>query len=206
MGRRSVVLAFLALVGCALVGLGLGLHGTDGPAAPGAEEWGEVPTEASPPRGSTLGASPPSRLDIPAVDIHTRLLRLGLNDDGTLEVPWRPLLAGWYDGSPAPGERGPAIIAGHVDSVETGPAVFHRLGELTVGDTIRVSRRDGSRAEFRVTAVRSYAQRDFPTETVYGDTAGSTIRLITCGDWDEQAQEYVGNVVVFGDLVTPGTT
>lgn len=200
-GYAAALIATLAVVGCVLVGLAL--PGKAEPPSPRAQEWGEVLAQTSTPSGASLAPSPPSRLDIPAVDIHTRLLRLGLNDDGTLEVPWRPLLAGWYGGSPTPGEQGPAIIAGHVDSAATGPAVFYRLGELAIGDLIRVSRGDGTRAEFRVTAVRSYTQKDFPTATVYGDTARSTIRLVTCTDWDEQAQEYVGNVVVFGDLVTP---
>lgn len=182
--------------------MGLGLQGAAEPPSPDAGAWGELSGQGA--HGPSLHRSDPIRLDIPAVGVHTRLLRLGLNGDGSLEVPWRPLLAGWYEGSPTPGERGPAVIAGHVDSLETGPAVFYRLGELTPGDTIRVSRRDGSRARFRVTAVRSYLKSDFPTRTVYGNTAAATLRLITCADWDQQAQEYAGNLVVFADFVGPG--
>lgn len=204
---RLVFVATLALVGSVVLVLGLQRSGE--PPSPGADEWAALPTETptltSPSAGPTLDHSAPSRLDIPAVNIHTRLLRLGLNDDGTLEMPWRPLLAGWYGESPTPGERGPAVIVGHVDSTETGPAVFYRLGELITGDTIRVSRQDGTRAVFRVTAVRLYPRSEFPTAAVYGDTARSTLRLITCGDWDEHAEKYVGNVVVFADLVAPRT-
>jgi LPXTG-site transpeptidase (sortase) family protein len=150
---------------------------------------------------AVLDRSLPVRLDIPEVSIHTNLLRLGLNPDDTLEVPWKPLLAGWFTSSPTPGELGPSIIAGHVDSAETGPAVFYRLGELAPGDRVYVTRSDGTVATFAVNAVRAYAKDDFPTETVYGNTNRADLRLITCGDWNSEIQEYVGNTVIFASLV-----
>lgn len=153
------------------------------------------------PRGPLLNRSAPVKLDIPAVSIHTRLLRLGLNRDGTLQVPWKPLLAGWFTGSPTPGELGPAVIAGHVDSWSTGPAVFYRLGEVRPGDQIVVTRTDGTVAQFRADAVRAYSKDAFPTETVYGNTDRSALRLITCGGWNSARQAYDGNVVVFAHLV-----
>ncbi len=131
-------------------------------------------------------------------------MALGLNPDQTLEVPSQPMLAGWYTGSPTPGQRGPAVIAGHVDS-QTGPAVFYRLGQLGPGDRIRITRNDGTVASFKVTAVRSYAKADFPTRAVYGNTARATLRLITCGNWNDDAKQYDGNVVVFAQLELPGT-
>jgi hypothetical protein len=87
-----------------------------------------------------------------------------------------------------------------VDARETGPAVFYRLGQVAPGAAVDVTRRDGSVAHFTVTAVRSYAKSDFPTQTVYGNTSGATLRLITCGDWNDTSQEYDGNVVVFAQL------
>jgi len=135
------------------------------------------------------------------VSIHTSLLDLGLNADGTLQVPWKPLLAGWFTYSPTPGEVGPSVIAGHVDSWETGPAVFYRLGDLSPGDQVDVTRSDGTVATFGVDAVRAYAKDDFPTQTVYGNTDRAGLRLITCGDWNSSQQEYDGNVVVFASLV-----
>lgn len=152
-----------------------------------------------------MGRSVPVRLDIPSVQIDTSLLRLGLNRDGTLQVPWKPLLAGWYAGSPTPGELGPSIIAGHVDSWATGPAVFYRLGQVDVGARVRVSRADGTVAVFRVTAVRTYPKVSFPTNVVYGDVNRAELRLITCGTWNSATQEYDGNVVVFARLATVGT-
>jgi LPXTG-site transpeptidase (sortase) family protein len=127
-------------------------------------------------------------------------MKLGLNPDDTLEVPSEPLRAGWYTGSPIPGERGPSVIAGHVDSRETGPAVFYRLGQVVTGDRVVITRRDGSVARFEVTAVRSYPKNDFPTQAVYGNTDRATLRLITCGDWNDVTKHYDGNVVVFAEL------
>jgi hypothetical protein len=152
-------------------------------------------------RGPLLTRSVPVRLDIPSTRIDTSLLRLGLNGDGTLQVPWKPLLAGWYTGSPTPGELGPSIIAGHVDSWATGPAVFYRLGQVIVGADVLVTRADSSVADFKVTAVRSYPKTSFPTNTVYGDVNRAELRLITCGTWNSTTQEYDNNVVVFARLV-----
>ncbi|THI94027.1 class F sortase, partial [Nocardioides sp.] len=174
------------------------------PPAPGVGQRGTV-GDAGPdgPRGPAMPRSEPVRLDIPAVGIHTRLLRLGLEADGSLEVPSEPMRAGWYGGSPTPGQRGPAVLAGHVDS-PTGPAVFYRLGDLATGSRIEITRADGRVARFRVTAVRAYAKEDFPTRTVYGNTARATLRLITCGDWNDDTDEYDGNVVVFAELAGRG--
>jgi hypothetical protein len=153
--------------------------------------------------GPLMPRSRPVSLGIPSVQIHTSLLRLGLNDDGSLQVPWKPLLAGWYTGSPTPGELGPAVIAGHVDSWATGPAVFYRLGQVAVGAHVLVTRADGTVADFRVTAVTSYPKSGFPTHVVYGDVDRAELRLITCGTWNSTTQAYDDDVVVFARLVRP---
>jgi LPXTG-site transpeptidase (sortase) family protein len=191
--------AVVVLVVLGLGGIGLGMRAPAEPPSPSADQRGQlVGSQAGP--GPALGRSAPVRLDIPSVEIHTRLVELGLNPDATLEVPAQPMLAGWYTGSPTSGERGPSVIAGHVDSVETGPAVFYRLGQVERGARVDVTRQDGVVAHFTVTAVRSYAKSDFPTSTVYGDTSRATLRLITCGDWNDESHQYDGNVVVFAEL------
>ncbi|HSO55039.1 MAG TPA: sortase, partial [Actinomycetes bacterium] len=76
-----------------------------------------------------LPPSPPVRVEIPAIGVSSSLVRLGLNPDRTMEVPGDFQVAGWFTGGPQPGQLGPAVIAGHVDS-RTGPAVFYRLREL----------------------------------------------------------------------------
>jgi LPXTG-site transpeptidase (sortase) family protein len=191
--------AVVVLVVLGLGGIGLGMSSPAEPPSPGSDQRGTLDAGRAG-RGPVLARSAPVWLDVPSVAIHTRLVELGLNPDATLEVPSEPMLAGWYTGSPTSGERGPSVIAGHVDSYETGPAVFYRLGQVETGARIDVTREDGVIAHFTVTAVRAYAQSDFPTQTVYGNTSRATLRLITCGDWNDESQEYDGNVVVFAEL------
>ena len=150
-----------------------------------------------PPTPPRRRAAPPVRIEIAAIGVHARVIRLGLNRDGTLEVPTDFGDTGWWSGGARPGERGPAVIAGHVDS-RTGPAVFFRLGRLRAGDPIVVVRRDGSRVRFLVQRAARYRKAAFPTAQVYGATRRPTLRLITCsGAFDSASGHYVDNTVVY---------
>jgi hypothetical protein len=143
----------------------------------------------------------PVRIAIPSIGVDAAMIPLGLNRDRTLEVPTDFAQAGWWTGGARPGQAGPAIIAGHVDS-KTGPAVFFRLGDLRRGATISVDRRDGTRARFRVLGSEQYSKSQFPTARVYGSTPGPTLRLITCsGTFDRSTGHYVDNTVVYADAV-----
>lgn len=142
----------------------------------------------------------PLAVHIPAIDVHSDLQRLGLNDDGTIRVPDRWDRAGWYGEGPRPGQVGPAVVLGHVDSRE-GPAVFHRLRELRRGDEIMIDRRDGTRITFVVRRVERHAKTRFPTDHVYLPTMQPTLRLVTCtGVFDPVTRHYRDNLVVFADL------
>lgn len=158
---------------------------------------------ASPATRATAGmvASAPAGLQIPSIGVDSELVDLGLQTDGTLEVPAEGFPAGWYTGAPTPGELGPAIIAGHVDWAGQ-PGVFFELRELSPGADIAVTRQDGSTARFRVTRVEQFAKEAFPTQAVYGDLDHAGLRLITCGgSFDPQMRSYVDNLVVFAELV-----
>lgn len=148
---------------------------------------------------SPLDRSVPVWLDIPAIGVHTALLSLGLQPDGSVAVP--PLdsrEAGWYANSPTPGEVGPAVVLGHVDSARTGPGVFYDLRTVRPGDAVRVTRTDGTVAAFRVDQVSRYPKSMFPTAAVYGNIDHPGLRLITCGGaFDRAAHSYVDDVVVF---------
>ncbi len=158
------------------------------------------PTVPATAEATPMAASEPVRVVVPAIGVASELMRLGLNADGTLEVPPGPFPAGWYTGSPTPGERGPAVLAGHVDwNDEHG--VFHDLATLVPGDVVTVVREDASVATFRVVAVEHYPKDEFPTAVVYGDTAGPELRLITCGgDIDATTGHYVDNIVAYAVL------
>lgn len=109
--------------------------------------------------------------------------------------------AAWYEHSPTPGEVGPSVIIGHIDSEKRGPSVFFRLGAMKPGDTVSVSRADGTTAVFAVDRVEKYPKAEFPTLEVYGNTDDPQLRLITCGGvFDEQAGNYLSNIVVYAHL------
>jgi hypothetical protein len=148
------------------------------------------------------GVPKPTELEIPAIGVKTPLIRLGLTRAGTLQVPSSTAVAGWYTGSPRPGATGAAVIAGHIDSY-LGPGVFFRLRELKAGNLIFVRRRDGSLAVFRVTAVRTFLKKKFPTADVYGPVPNAQLRLITCGGtFDPSTGHYLSNVIVFAVLAS----
>jgi len=144
--------------------------------------------------------SVPVRVRIPAIGVDSRLMSLGLQDDGTVEVPPQAFPAGWYSGAPTPGELGPAILVGHVH-YEDSDGVFADLRRLRPGDEVVVRRKDGRSAVFRVTRVRHYAKDRFPTEKVYGNIDHAGLRLITCGGHDLVSGRYEDNVIAFARLI-----
>jgi sortase (surface protein transpeptidase) len=215
-----------------MVVLGLVITGAAGCAGGGAE--GERLTQAAPPaaRSAVAGAtstrpetgptrstevinfpvgswrrlppSPPVRVEIPSIGVSSPLVRLGLKRDRSMEVPGDFQVAGWFTGGPQPGQLGPAVIAGHVDS-RAGPAVFYRLRDLRPGDQIRVVRADRRVVRFEVDALASYPKQALPTEAVYGATTAPVLRLITCaGSFDRASGSYRDNLVVSATRVPDG--
>jgi hypothetical protein len=156
-------------------------------------------------RGPSLARSLPVSVHIPAIGVDSKLLRLGLNADGTVQVPslrTSAAVAAWYKYSATPGQIGSSVIEGHVDS-QQGPAVFFRLGALHRGDTIDVRLADGVTAVFRVTGVREYSKSRFPAKAVYGATDFAALRLITCGGaFDYATGHYLSSTVVFASLTS----
>lgn len=202
-------IALLAVAGLVLIALGL----TSGPrtAAPIAAADIRAPVPVAAPVATTpaapdLPASPPTRIAIPAIGVDSAVERVGLNPDGTVQVPAPgPLYdrAAWYSGSVMPGQRGPAVILGHIDSAANGPSVFYALARLQPLDEFTVTRADGRTLVFRVNSVKSYPKDAFPSRSVYGPTTRPEVRLITCGGaFDPAARSYVDNTVVYANLMT----
>jgi hypothetical protein len=142
----------------------------------------------------------PVRLEIPRIQVASSLDRLGRAPDGTVQVPSRWDVAGWYALGPRPGDPGSAVILGHVDS-KRGPAVFFRLRELRPGDQIDITRADGSSLRFVVQRTAQYDKRRFPTDAVYYPTLASTLRMVTCGgQFDVTTGHYRSNIIVFATM------
>ncbi|MEX1179071.1 MAG: class F sortase [Nitriliruptor sp.] len=139
----------------------------------------------------------PERVSIPAIGVDADVIDLGLNPDNTLEVPSDFSQTGWFERGSRPGERGAAIIAGHIDSTD-GPAVFYRLAELTKGAQIEVHSAEGETVTFAVERVEEYSKAEFPTQEVYSFTREPTLRLITCGGpFDRTIGSYENNTIVY---------
>jgi hypothetical protein len=200
-----------SMLGAGVLAVGAGVAGL---AVAGGPSVASVPLPAPPtpiatPPGPTanpvglqttaLPAAPVS-LTIPAIGVKTSLVRLGLQPNGTLQVPGTTTVAGWYTGSPRPGAVGSAVIAGHVDS-RYGPGIFFWLRTMRAGERIYVKRADGTLAVFTVTGVLTYPKDQFPTAAVYGPAPDAELRLITCGGiFDQSVGSYLSNVVVFARM------
>jgi sortase (surface protein transpeptidase) len=157
---------------------------------------------------SAMRPSTPVEIEIPALGVKAPVMRLGLNADGTVQVP--PLanhnLAGWYDGSVTPGQDGSAVILGHVDNY-SGPSVFYSIKNLVTGDRIDVVRADGTVATFAVDGVQEVSKALFPTTQVYGNVAYPALRVITCGGpFDPSSGHYLDTIVVYAHLIAAAAT
>lgn len=211
-GRRGPRGGLLGVVGAALAGTGLiaaaFLVAPAAPPQPTDEVSGRYqladPDRRPDARGvRPLDRSAPVRVKIPTIKLDAVVVTVGTNPDGSLEVPElrHPQLTGWYRYGPSPGERGNAVIVGHVDSRASGPAVFYELGGLKPGTKIEVVRLDGSVATFTVDVVKSFPKDEFPANRIYGATDEMGLRLVTCGPpYDADDRDYLNNVVVFATL------
>jgi hypothetical protein len=160
---------------------------------------------AAPTRGPVLVRSNPVHLNIPAIGVSTTIQQLGLASDGSVQVPplGRDSHAGWYKGSPTPGQVGPSIVLGHIDSAKYGPGVFFKLGDLRQRDLVSITRADHTVAVFEIERVVEYPKAHFPTFAVYGNLDHAGLRLITCGGrFDPNAKSYEDNIVVYASLIS----
>ncbi|WP_158585515.1 sortase domain-bontaining protein [Kitasatospora sp. SolWspMP-SS2h] len=191
---------------CALAGsLALSFaatHQNTPPTAPAPSAAGTI-TPADAPPSQPAGPPPtPTALDIPDIGLHADLDPLTTDGNGVLQPPDRPDRAGWY--TTAATWQSPLVLTGHVDYPHTGPAVFYHLGDLRPGQRVTLTTTDHHNRTYTVDAVRSYAKDDFPTQQVYGPTSTPQLRLITCGDWDDQAHAYRANTIAFATLTADG--
>jgi sortase (surface protein transpeptidase) len=127
---------------------------------------------------------------------------VGLDVDGWVAAPppEDPNLAGWFTGGVTPGEKGTAVVVGHVDNKQ-GPAVFYNLGALKKGTRVEVARKDGKTAVFEIYGIEVFDKKNFPGDRVYASKGAPELRVITCGGGFSKQHGYDGNVVAFARLV-----
>ncbi|MEU5089260.1 class F sortase [Streptomyces sp. NPDC021356] len=200
------VIALVLLAGLALIRNGSGEfdQGPPQPAKAAAPDAGRPPS--APPSTATtaepsLGHSEPDRVTIPLIQVDAPVTPVGVDSDGWVAAPPPddPNLAGWFTGAVTPGEKGTAVVVGHVDN-HMGPAVFYGLGALKKGNHVEIHREDGTTAVFEVYGVEVFEKSDFPGDRVYGSKGTPELRLITCGGDYTKQTGYQGNVVVFARL------
>ena len=201
---RAAAAAFLVLLslvaGCATPS-DAGPSQNDSTSSSSSAPAAVAPTDDVAAQSSSAPGSPPARLEIGAIGVDSDVMGLGLRPDGSMEVPAGGFPAGWYTGSPVPGQLGPSIVAGHVDWGGS-PGVFYRLRDLEQGDDVTVVSQDGTTVRFVVSAVEQYPKDAFPTDKVYGDIDHPGLRLITCGgQFDSDISSYDDNIVVYADRV-----
>jgi LPXTG-site transpeptidase (sortase) family protein len=209
LGRWALGTALAAIVVC-VGGVGVSAFGLfEGPSADAGATYTPASVTTVPPRlahdpqAKPMARSVPVSIRVPAIEVDAPVMKVGKNADGTVQVP--PLddhnLTGWYRYGPAPGQRGPAVILGHVDSL-TGISVFYYLKDLHKGDRIYVKLADGKVAVFAVDGVQKVDKDAFPTAAIYGKTRYPSLRLITCGGpFDRATGHYVDNIIVYAHLL-----
>jgi hypothetical protein len=203
-GRVWIAAGVVLLTGLVLVGLGV--RGASHPLAAPAPSSAAPAAETAPTAVAlAAGRSAPETLHIPDLGLSVPVGSLGLDADGSVQVPSNTVEAAWFRLGPTPGQIGSAVILGHVDSAQ-GPGVYFRLGTLAPGDQVDVDLADGMTARFTVNSVAQYTKARFPAQRVHGSHGSSALQLVTCGGvFDHQSGSHLSNVVVYTSLsaVTP---
>lgn len=152
-----------------------------------------VPTPVAP---STSASASTVRLEIPAIGVDARVIRMGIDGNGVMEVPRDGELVAWYEFTSQPGAPGNAVMSAHLN-YRGSIAVFWRLDDLDSGDRITVVA-DGERLDYVVSSTYLVRPEDADLREILGGRSGpETITLITCGGvWDAAEREYDHRVIV----------
>lgn len=153
---------------------------------------GAVAEPTAEPRGEA-----PIGLRIPSIGVDAGVQWVGVDETGAMQVPSNYTDVAWYELGPRPGERGNAVINGHLDST-TGPAVFWDLITLQPGDEIIVRTHGDQELRFIVTGLESYRTEEAPLDRIFGPTDSRNLNLITCdGTFEQDVRQYDRRLVVY---------
>lgn len=160
-----------------------------------------LPPSAAPRNQIVNKISPgsPLRLTIPAINVNAGIQHVGITPKGEMGVPSNTLDVGWFDLGPRPGERGNAVIAGHLDGEHGAAGVFTNLDKLKEGDKLYIEDGTGTSIAFVVRERRIY--NPGYADEVFSQSDSVHLNLITCGGaWDGVIKSYSKRLVVFADI------
>lgn len=199
--KRLLSVALLAmafvLYGCGSTAVSVAAHKARPTALPTV-----APARPSP--VATPAIALPARLLIASIGVSAPVEKVGIGANGDMDTPrqnpWTDV--GWYAPGLRPGERGSAVIDGHLDRPGGYPAIFWNLHNVHSGDIVMVQMTDGKKLSFRVTQIASYPPNKAPLQQIFGDAGGSYLNLITCaGDWVPSEHQTTLRLVVYTTLV-----
>ncbi|MEB2356783.1 class F sortase [Bacillus pumilus] len=143
----------------------------------------------------------PAEIAIPAIDVKAKVEKTTLSKDGSMGVPKNTGNTAWFKDGPKPGDKGNAVMNGHVDN-KWGPSVFYRLKELKKGNKVIVTSSSGKKRTFEVIKVQSYPREEKPN-AFFGYAFTRNLNLITCtGTFDHAAGTHEKRLVVFTQLTS----
>lgn len=145
----------------------------------------------------------PTQIDIPTIGVHAHVQEVGKKADGSMATPTNFSDVGWYSLGSKPGEEGSAVVAGHVNNARTTSGVFEHLSDMSVGDYITLSDKDGKTLLYRVREVAQYTTNEAPADQIFTTAGPTQLVLVTCGgDWDTAAHAFDKRFVVYAQLAT----
>jgi LPXTG-site transpeptidase (sortase) family protein len=148
-------------------------------------------------------AGSPMRIEIPSIKVSAAIGPVGILKNGAMGAPEKASDTAWYKYGPKPGEKGSAVIAGHVDWHYGAKGVFARLNTLKTGDKISVQDDKGKTMVFVVRGSREYNPKEDATDVFRSHDGKSYLNLVTCsGVWNRLAKSYTKRLVIFTEMVT----
>jgi LPXTG-site transpeptidase (sortase) family protein len=147
-----------------------------------------------------VSPGPPVHLIIPVINVDANIQPLGVDANGEMEMVENTIDVGWFEPGSKPGEKGSAVMAGHLDGRNSETGVFSNLDKLKPGDKLYVEDNKGLLRAFVVRESRVYDPGY--AEEVFSSNDKAHLNLITCdGSWDGSKKSYTKRLVVFTDLI-----
>ncbi|MCR4311007.1 MAG: class F sortase [Candidatus Taylorbacteria bacterium] len=141
----------------------------------------------------------PVKLLIPSIGVKAIIEKVGVDSQGRMGLPSNFTDVGWYTYGPHPGEKGSAVIAGHLDTATDANAVFGNLANLKKGDDVYVIDDLKQIIHFKMLSTETYDEAEAPLEKIFNQRGGTArLNLVTCdGVWNQETRNYSERRVVY---------